>query len=242
MSRVRLFLASLTLTLALALTAVAAPRLSAQPPMAEGQALPTTITVVGQGKITAAPDRVRLSLGVESVSETAQAASKDNNKRMETVLAALKQAGVNAKDINTAYYTIWTETLAPSGSSTAPGVRYHVSNQVNVLVNDPSKLSALIDTVIEAGATNISGINYERKDTQTLEAQARAEAIKDAQARAADLARLNGARLGPVAQVSEVIGSAAPMRDVGFGGGGPSLNVNELNYTSQVQVVYELQR
>lgn len=241
MTRIRLFFATLALVL-VAAAAVAVPQLAAQTPTAGGADLPRTITVVGQGKAGAMPDRARVTLGVESVASSAQTAAKDNSKRMDDVLAALKKAGASDKDIKTAYYSIWTETLPGDGQTTT--VRYHVTNQLTVVVNDINKVSAMIDAAINAGATTVNGVEFEAKDTSALEGQARAAAIKDAQARAAELAKLNGVKLGGVVEVTEVIGGASPvMFKDGLGGGGaPQIIPGELSITTQVQVTYELLR
>ena len=82
-------------------------------------------------------------------------------------------------------------------------------------------------------------------DPAGLEAEARAAAIADAQARAASLASLSGVELGQVISVSEVIGvqpmisydrveSAAGM------GGAPSIEPGQLSYTMQVQLTYAI--
>ncbi|HBY94043.1 MAG: SIMPL domain-containing protein [Ardenticatenaceae bacterium] len=241
----RFLLSGLVLALALTVAAIAAPALGAQTPTAGGTQLPRTITVVGQGSVTAAPERARLSVGVESIATSAQTASKDNTTKMDAVLAALKKAGITDKDMQTNNYSIWTESMPGEGSDAQPKVRYHVTNQVTVVVNDPAKVSDLLDAVIAAGATSIYGVNFEVKDTGALEGKARAAAIQDAQARAADLARLTGVKVGPVVQVSEVIGNALPYREAAQGmggGGGPQINPGELTFNSQVQVTYELLR
>lgn len=243
MNRKHLAISGLVIALVLVAVAVAAPGLRAQSPATGGAQLPLTITVVGQGSVTAEPERARLNVGVETIAASAQEASEENTTRMEAVLAALREAGIAEKDIQTSNYSIWTESLPGGRTDAEPNVQYRVTNQVSVVVSDPSKVSDLLDAVIEAGATSIYGVTFEVKDTKALEAKARAEAIADAQARAADLAKLNGVKVGPVAQVSEVIGSALPYREgLGAGGGGPQIIPGELTFTSQVQVTYELQR
>lgn len=243
MTQKRLVLSGLLLVLALVVVALAAPALGAQTPASGGPELPRTITVVGQGSVTAAPERARLTVGVESIADSAQVASKENTTKMEAVLAALKKAGITDKEMQTSNYSIWAESMPGEGSDAQPKVRYHVTNQVSVVVNDPAAVSDLLDGVIEAGATSIYGVNFEVKDTKALEGKARAEAIKDAQARAADLAKLTGVKVGSVVQVSEVIGNALPYRAAeGMGGGGPQINPGELTFNSQVQVTYALMR
>src|SRR5207253_881492 len=72
---------------------------------AESAAVPAaglrTITVTGSGTITAVPTRAQFSFGVTSVGKTASQALAANAAAMQKVIAALKDAGIAAEDIQT---------------------------------------------------------------------------------------------------------------------------------------------
>src|SRR5690349_3521025 len=60
------------------------------------------ITVSGTGTVTTVPDRAAFAFGVTSRGRTASEALDANGAAMRKVIAALKAAGVDAADIQTA--------------------------------------------------------------------------------------------------------------------------------------------
>src|SRR5918995_52030 len=60
-----------------------------------------TISVNGNGKISAVPDLAVINVGVATQAPTAQQALAANNEAMTTLQALLKERGVAAKDVQT---------------------------------------------------------------------------------------------------------------------------------------------
>ncbi len=206
-----------------------------------------TITVVGQGSVQVQPDIARISIGVETIGETAAEAVQENETQMQSILAALKKAGIADKDIQTMNYSLYVERQSEpmptsSGKEVGIKVQYHVSNMVNVTVRDLEAVGDVLDDVIEAGANNIWGVSFSLEDPKPAQADARAKAIADAQARAQALAVLSGVELGPVMSVSEVVGGGitpvVAMAVERAAGGGGAISPGELEITYQVQVSY----
>jgi uncharacterized protein YggE len=206
------------------------------------------ITVVGQGSVRIKPDIAQVSIGIETTAETVSQAVQDNKTQMESIMAALTKAGIAEKDIQTMNYSIQFDRNSqpvpvPAGTeSGAAKPTYIVSNMVTVTIRDLDKVSTVLDAVVEAGANNIWGVNFSLEDQTAAQADARAKAIEDAQARAEALAQLSGVTLGPVMSVSEVInGNSIPMAmeraAVASGGAGP-ISPGELEISYQVQVNY----
>jgi uncharacterized protein YggE len=209
-----------------------------------------TITVVGQGQARMEPDIARVSVGVETSGESISEAVAENDTRMKAVLDALIAAGVEEKDIQTANYSIsldrYPEPMPRVEPATGePAALYRVSNMANVIVRDLETVGAVLDTVVEAGANNIWGISFALEDPTAAEAEARADAIDNAAARAEALAELSGVTLGPVMSVSEVVGAGpVPMSlsvERAVAGGG-AISPGELEIGYQVQVVYFIER
>jgi uncharacterized protein YggE len=215
----------------------------ASAPMARG------ITVVGVGKASGTPDVAHINVGVETEAASVQQAVADNKTKMNNLLDALKALGIADKDIQTTNYGVYTQRqpiASPDGKGGEGPITYHVSNQVNVTVRDVSQLGDVLDKAVAAGANNIYGVNFSVDNTTKLEADARANAIADAKARAQDLAKLAGVTLGDVMSVSEVIGSSGPVYGVmesakmGLGGGGAPVQPGELEVNMSVQVTYAI--
>ena len=210
-----------------------------------------TITVVGQGSISVRPDIARVSLGVETSAETIGEAVAENEAIMKSLLAALEEAGIDAKDIQTMNYSIrldrYPEQLPQESSAPGePQPMYRVSNMVNVTIRDLDSVGTVLDAVIEAGANDIWGITFAVDDPSQAQDEARAGAIEDALARAEALAELNGVALGPVMSVTEIVGSTPiakgmALESAAAGGGGP-ISPGELEIGYQVQVTYFIER
>ncbi|MFH1085144.1 MAG: SIMPL domain-containing protein, partial [Chloroflexota bacterium] len=150
------------------------------------------ITVVGEGKVRIKPDIATVRIGVETVSGTVKEATTQASQTMERVLAALKAAGVDAKDMQTSGYSIWTDrNFGPEGRGKET-VRYRVNSNLQITTRDLDKVGGVIDAAIEAGANAIHGIQFSLAEPAASGAEARAKAVESARTKAAELARLTG--------------------------------------------------
>ncbi len=208
-----------------------------------------TITVVGEGKVRIKPDIAQATIGVEVIKPTVKEASKGARDTMEAVLKALKEQGVDEKDIQTSGFSVWAERpYGPEGPSEE--ILYHVSNQVAVTIRDLDTVETVLGATIEAGANSIYGVTFSLADPGQVESEARKKAVDDARAKAQELATLNGVKLGDVVSVSEVVGSRGGYYAAGFpravavemgGGGGGPIAPGELELTMQLEIVYAAQ-
>ena len=89
------------LTPAAAAQPEAAPAIAPDYQAQEGTA--RTITVVGEGKVSAQPDVAQINMGIEVVGPDIKEASSQAEVAMNGLLAALKGTGVAEKDIQTSY-------------------------------------------------------------------------------------------------------------------------------------------
>ncbi len=203
-----------------------------------------SITVLGFGEVQGRPDQAEVQVAVETFDKTVAAATDDNEAVVKSVLAALSDAGVAEEDLQTSNFSIWAEqNYDEFGPADIAG--YHIKNQLNVLIRDVDRVSAVLEAATDAGANSIYGEFFSLSDPETVEAEARAAAMVNARERATILAELGGVELGDVLIISEVIGSSIPL----FGGGGaeiaasagPSVVPGQLNYSIQIQVTYAIQ-
>ena len=210
-------------------------------------AIPGTITVVGEGKVTLEPDIARVTIGVETVTNTVKEASDTNRAAVESVLNTLLAQGVAEEDLQTSGFSIYAERFGPDGPLEEGDVRYRVSNNVSVTIRDLDNVGTILDAAIEAGANNIYGVEFAVDDPGVSESEARAAAIADAQAKAAELAELTGLSLGQVVSVSEVVGAGGGYyagnfaeQARAFGGGGTPVTPGQLDLVMQLQVIFSI--
>jgi uncharacterized protein YggE len=166
------------------------------------------ITVSGEGKIAAVPDNAVIRLGVSSQGKTARAASEANAKEMTSVLAAIKEAGVADRDIQTTSLSLQPQ-YEPQKTGSPHLIGFQANNQVTVRIRDVGSLPNVLDRAISAGANEMSGIEFVVSDQNKLLDKARQEAIADARRKAELYAAAAGMKVGRVMSISEE-GAAPP--------------------------------
>jgi uncharacterized protein YggE len=159
------------------------------------------ITVTGTGNVTGTPNQLVLAMGVQVNGPSVGSALARANDAVNRVTAALRAGGVAAADIQTSGLSIWPNY--PASSQTPSG--YGVSESLTATLNRLAAAGAQIDAAVHAGgdAATVSGISLDLTDTSSLLAQARARAVADATAKAAQYAKALGEPLGSVVSVTD---------------------------------------
>ena len=179
-----------------------------QPAAAQPADAPRTVTMSGHGEVRAVPDTALLSAGVGTEAPTAAAALSANSAHMRAVLAALKKQGIPEKDVQTANFSVSPQYA--TGNGQAPRITgYQANNQVEVRLEDVSKLGVVLDALAAAGANRMNGVRFLIRDDADLLARARADAVTDARTKAETFAKAAGVNLGSILSISES-GGAAP--------------------------------
>lgn len=193
---------------ALVIAPSAGPALAEPPP-------PPAVTVSGEGVATAAPDIAIIQSGVVTRAQTAGAALKDNAAAMTKVLAAIKQAGVEDRDVGTSGLSVQPQYDYGdnSGGPRAPKlVAYEVRNTVTIRSRAVDRLGALVDTLVQAGSNQIDNLAFDVSDRDRRLDEARKEAIEDARRKAEIFAKAAGAKLGRPISIDETEFAEPPVR------------------------------
>jgi uncharacterized protein len=118
------------------------------------------------------PDKVSVTVGVETRGETAEEAAAANAELMNKVIAALKDLGIAEDQISTNWYTVypvyeWKSPpcieIYPQPPECAPKNEisgYAASNSVTVTLDASENVSEVIDAAVKAGATNVNGAYF----------------------------------------------------------------------------------
>ena len=91
-----------------------------------------TLFVSGSASSQTKPDKVVLSLGVETIDDTAQAAVTSNSDLMNKVLKALKAAGVQDNDTSTSTFSITPNYNYSSDNTQGRLIGFTVSNSIQI--------------------------------------------------------------------------------------------------------------
>jgi hypothetical protein len=207
---------------AFAVLAVLALVLSACGPTTINQAAPEnlrTLNVSGLGVVYLTPDIAYINVGVNTQRENASEAVEVNKTQTTAVIEAIKDFGVDAKDIRTTNFSIWSNPqYDPMGQ--IQGTTYSVDNTVNVTIRDLDKLGDLLDAAISAGANSIYSIQFDVEDKTKANQDARDKAVKDAMEEAEGLAGAAGLSLVDIQTISYYESSPMPYYDSYYGKGG----------------------
>ncbi len=212
------------------------------------------ISVSGTGTISAAPDLGDINVGVVTQAPTARDALTANTEAMSRLLAVVKEQGVAAKDVQTTNVNVNPQYSQPPPQRTTQGefvpriVAYQVTNTVHLKVRELTKLGAILDAVVSAGANQVYGISFQIDEPEKLLDQARKQAMADAKRKAELLTGEAGMVLGPPLLISETGGQPTPMmprlgRMMAMAEAAPvpvAAGEQELSVTVQVQ--YELRQ
>ena len=162
----------------------------------------TVLDVVAQGRTTRVPDVAVIRAGVVSQGATAAAAMRDNADRMARVVAALRRAGVAARDVQTAQVGLQPQyRYAENQPPVVTG--YQASNSVSVRFRDVARSGAILDALVEQGANQIDGPSLQIDNPDAALDEARADAVRRARARAELYARAAGLRVVRVVTMAE---------------------------------------
>ena len=203
----RLFTAATVLTLSLAAMPAAAQ--VAPMTMIDG----TILDVSATGKTTRVPDVATIRAGVVTQSATAAAALADNAKRMAGVLAALKAAGVQPRDIATSNVSLQPQYRYENNQPPAI-TGYQASNTVSIRFRDVAKSGAILDALVAQGANQIDGPSLSLDQPDAALDEARNDAVKRARARAELYAKAAGLSVVRIVSISEGGEMAGPQPPV----------------------------
>ena len=207
------------------------------------------IWVNGQGEVTVVPDIALLRLGVESQETSVAEAQSKAAAAMEKLTKALKDGGVAEKDIKTQHFSIQKVSRWDRDIEKEIIIGYRVSNTVLAKIREVEKTGTIIDAASAAGGdlTRINSISFSVDDPSEYYEEAREKAMRDAKAKANQLAELGGVKLGKPIYISEGASSPAPRPVFEKAAAGPapalvetSISPGEMKISLNVQVVYAI--
>lgn len=194
----------------LAACLLAAEPAFAQQPPALPPLPPARIIVTGSGSATVPPDYAEIASGVTMQAKTAREASDANAKVMTALKAALKTDGIAADDIQTLRFSVSPVYGPPQQNAPPKLVGFSVSNELGIKVRQIGKVGEILDSLIQAGATDSGSVQFLHSNMSQALDQARQQALADARRKAALYAQGAGLKLGGVAWITEVPAYAPP--------------------------------
>ena len=126
-----------------------------------------TLSVTGSATTTVKPDKVILSLGVQTTNNTAKTALDSNSKSMNTVLEALLAAGVKRNETSTSSFNVSPNYNYSQGRNIITG--FTVTNSLQIESSKIANVSEWLDTAISAGTNTVNSIDFTLSDKKLAE-------------------------------------------------------------------------
>lgn len=167
----------------------------------DGPRVPT-LTVTAEGRSAREPDVATLSGGVVTTAPTAAAAMAENATRMAAVVAAVRKAGIAARDVQTTGLGLQPQYRYDANK---PPVLtgYQATNAVTLRVRKIADTGRLLDALVAVGANQITGPSFTVDAADAALDEARAAAVATARARADLYARAAGLRIKRIVSIDE---------------------------------------
>jgi uncharacterized protein len=132
----------------------------------------STVFATGSALSRLTPDRVFISVGVETTDKTANDALSLNSDLMNNIISELRNAGLKPNETSTTFFNIF-----PLYNYTESGTRlnvtgFTVTNTLQIESSNLDNVSQWVDTAVASGANSINSIDFsvtEKKleDTRT---------------------------------------------------------------------------
>ena len=161
-------------------------------------AVHSVVSTSGTATVKVDPDKVTVTIGVETQGMTAEEAATKNAELMEKVVAALKELGIADDEISTSWYSVYPIyeyksppciEIYPQPPECAPRSEitgYRASNSLSVTLDADEDVGKVIDAAVAAGANNVSGVYFfvSEERQQELRDSLIEQAIDNARSRA----------------------------------------------------------
>lgn len=200
MNRIALPLAAAAMALPVA--AQAEVQVAAQGPVVE---LSVTETV------NARPDTVEISAGVTTDAATAVEAMRLNAAEMNRVIQRIRALGIDKDDVQTTGINLGARYDYDQATQRQVFRGYQASNRVSVKLRDVAATGRVLDALVAAGATDISGPSFSLENDEQAKAQARQAAVRKAEQMARQYAQWSGYTGVRVLKISEALYRNPPM-------------------------------
>jgi len=210
-----------------------------------------TITVTGNGEVSAAPDMAVLAIAIETTAANASDAAGENANRSAKVATALKsKAGADDK-VSTARYTLEPQyEAAKPGRPSEPRIAGYIAhNEVRIETHKLDAIGSMIDGAIGAGANRVNSLQFILASRNDELRAALEKAGIEATAQAESIAKALGVKLkGVVSATSGGVPIVQPRYAVAAFGAmareaqaPTSVEPNNVSVSASVTVTYEIE-
>lgn len=178
------------------------------------------LVVVGYAEVEALPDHAILTVGVRERNDDPVLAMQAVEQKVRAMLTSLDAMGIPKENVTTDQMTLHEEYASrrrrerffeeegeEEKDKKPPKKYYEGVYTVEIVVDDLSKVGALVNAIQRDGVNDMSHIRFDMKDPEGYLNEARELAVKNAIEQAKVLARGAGYELGGIEKVATTWGS-----------------------------------
>ncbi|WP_441003380.1 SIMPL domain-containing protein [Pseudocolwellia agarivorans] len=158
--------------------------------------------VKGTGKITVVPDTAQVSFSIVTRSKDLVEAKKEADTLSAAVIKIAKDYKLDAKDISASELYIQRETQYDNITRKQVFIGHKVTRSVQLYLKDLSRYSYLVQSLVNAGITEMQGVKLMASNIDELTKKASLLAIADAKEAAKELAKGFEVNLGQLYRAS----------------------------------------
>lgn len=199
------------LTLSVAAAALTVPAIATAAPQIDIAATGPVVELSVFESVDVAPDLATIGAGVTTEAPTATEALRQNSAEMQKVIARIKASGVAEKDIQTTGINLNARYDYDQQTQRQVFRGYQASNRVNVILRKIDNTGRVLDALVQAGATDLSGPSFSIDDDTAAKDAARKRAVERANAQAKAYAAMLGYQNVRVLSISEAMQGMGPM-------------------------------
>lgn len=159
-----------------------------------------TIRVQGKGKVSQAPDQIRLTFGVSERKIDFSKAVEGCNARIAILRMAASKCNIDSNALKTVNFNVVEETEYKDGRSHHRGFRAD-HRVVVILPVDREAVGKFLSCVMSGGSKPQVKVAFEVADAEGLKQRVLAAAVENARQRAETIAESSGIKLGEIANI-----------------------------------------
>ena len=205
-----------------------------------------SIVISEIGEVYASPDLAVVTFAVVNEAKSVTDAMNENSATMNNVINAVKEQGIEDKDLKTTSFNIYPRYEYSEGTyGKRTLVEYEVVQELQAKIRDLGKIGIIIERAADSGANRVDDLYLTIDDQDALKKQAREQAIAQAKVKAEELTLQLGVKLGKIVSFNENF--YVPRYDTqfsmkeGIGGGEvPDIQTGENKISVSVVITYEI--
>ena len=162
---------------------------------------PATVVTLGEAIGRMPADRAFITLSSETRADTAQEAQTPGNLAMKAIQNAVDGPKLAGGQFSTT--GLWLSPDYSFANNQRIQRGYVGRHTITIRVDDGGRAGEVVAAAVGAGANNVTGIRFDRRDRQALEQQALRQAVQVARGRADALAAGAGRVVDRIVRIAE---------------------------------------